>query len=452
MSLMYKLTNFIADINYSMLPQESINIAKKCLLDGLGVTLAGACHPAARKLQNFCKNLNCSSRTSILGSDIKTSPPLAALVNGTMCHVLDFDDTNWIIRGHPTTVLLPTILAVAEDLGVGGKDILLAYILGFEVACKIARAINPGHYDRGYHSTSTIGIFGAVTAAGKLLKLTPKELAYAFGIAGSKSSGLRANFGTETKSLHAGMAAHDAITAVLLAKNGYESNSSILDSEWGFGHVMCPKANFASSFEKLGEPFDIVFSSVTVKRYPSCARTHTALDALFELLEKTGIRLSDIAGIKCGTDEECFNILIHPLPNNGLEAKFSMPYCIAKGCIDGELTLAAFEDKNIKDPSVRDLMQHIDHYADPSIIEKGYDLRASAKIIIKLKDGRTFENTVCSAKGGPENPLSFEELADKFSICAKSIIDLENIDKIIHLISRFEHITNLNTIIKLLTK
>ena len=450
MSVTERLVSFVCDTNYGDLPKEAVRKAEYCFLDGLGVTLAGYRHPAAKLALDYAQNLGGGSHATVIGSGFKTSLPLAALINGTMCHVMDFDDTNWEVRGHLTTVLLPTLLAVGEKIRASGQDLLAAYIIGFEASCKIAKGVNPGHYERGYHSTSTIGIFGAVTAASKLLGLTPSELSYAYGIAGSRSAGLRANFGTMTKSLHAGLAAHDAITAVLLAKLGYTSNSEILDANWGFGQVMSPKANFEIPFQNLGNPLDIVSSGVEVKQYPSCARMHTALDAALGLIHENHIQPSEITNIRCGTDEGCFNILIHPQPQNGLEAKFSLPYCLARACLDGRLDMDHFADKKVRDPRVQTLMKHVTHYIDPEIVRKGYLFRAAAKVTIELRNGQMLERTVNKAKGNPENPLSFEELTQKFRACAKGVLDDDHADKILHLIDKMEAIADISDVIRLL--
>lgn len=450
MSATQKLVSFVLNTKYDDLPKEAIQRVKHCLLDGLGVTLAGYRHPAAKIVLDHAQDLGGHPDATAIGSGLKTTLPLAALVNGTMGHIMDFDDTNWEVRGHLTTVLLPTILAIGEKINASGRDILTTYTLGFEAACKIGKSVNPGHYGRGYHSTATIGIFGATAAAGKLLGLSPLELAYAYGIAGSRSAGLRANFGTMTKSLHAGLSAHDAVIAVLLARLGYTSNSQILEAECGFGQVMSPEANFYGPFQNLGDPLDIISSGVVVKQYPSCARTHTALDAALGLIHENNFDPSAIAAIRCGTDEECFKILIYPRPENGLEAKFSMPYCLARACLDGRLDLDHFVDEKVQESGVQNFMKRVIHYVEPEILKKGYGLRAAAKIVIELKNGQILERTIDKAKGNPENPLSFEELAQKFRICARRILNDDQIEKVIHLVDKMEDVSNIKEIIKVL--
>jgi 2-methylcitrate dehydratase PrpD len=452
MSATEKLISFVCDTNDSHLPREAIQRAKSCMLDGLGVILAGYQHPASRLILDYARNVGGNAEATAIGSGFKTSPPLAALINGTMGHVLDFDDTNSEARGHLTTVLLPTILAIGEKIKAPGKNILAAYVLGFEAACKIGRAVNPEHYMRGYHATSTIGIFGATTAAGKLWGLSPVELGYAYGIAGSRSSGLRSNFGTMTKSLHAGLAAHDAIMAVFLGKGGYTSNARILETEGGFGQVMGRDANFEKAFQNLGDPLAIISSGVVVKLYPSGALIHPAVDAVLGLMRENHIRPAEIVSIRCGTNEDLFKILIHPRPKNGLEAKFSIPYCLARACLDGKLGIEDFLDEKVLEPRVQDLMKRVVHYAEPEIDPPDQAFRAAAKVTINLQNGQVLVKKVEKAKGSPDHPLSFEELAQKFRVCAKGNISEDQIDKTIQVVAEMENVSDINQIMGLLIR
>ncbi len=450
MSATDKLAHFVYETNYSNLPENAISKAKQCFLDGLGVMLAGYKHPMTKIIIDFVKELGGRPDATVILSGLKTSLPLAALINGTMGHVMDFDDTNWIVRGHLTTVLLPSILSVGQKVKAGGKEVIAAYILGFEAACKIGRSINPYHYSSGYHSTSTIGVFGATTAAGKLLSLTPKELAFAYGITGSRSAGLRANFGTMTKSLHAGFAAHDGIMAALMGKLGITSNPNILESDCGFAKVMSSEANLEALFQNLGNPFDLLASGVVVKQYPSCAWTHPAVDAVIELIRDNLIKSSDIISIKCGTSEESFNILIYPQPKNGLEAKFSMPYCLARACLDGRLGLDHFEDENVQDPLVLSLMKRVFHYIEPDIVRKGYEFRTASKIRLELINGLVLEKTIDKATGNPEIPLSFDQLDNKFRTCSDGLLGNDNIERVIQFIDTLENCIDINDFIRIL--
>ena len=232
MKITENLVSLVRNTDYKNLTENCILEAKKCILDGIGITLAGSRHKASRILKKYVMEIGGGRHSTIFGNNpIKSSVSNSALVNGVACHVLDFDDTHRILGGHPTAVILPVVLALGEYTNSSGKDILTAFILGVEISCKIARGVNPYHYQTGYHVTSTIGVFGATAAAGKLLKLSNEELIYALGIAGSMSSGLKENFGTMTKSLHIGLAASNGIKAALLARKGLTASKQILEGE-----------------------------------------------------------------------------------------------------------------------------------------------------------------------------------------------------------------------------
>jgi len=208
------LLYFIAKIKDRDFNENTILEAKRCILDGIGVTVAGSLHQISRILKDYISQIGGKENSTTIGADsIKTSVVNAALINGAACHVLDFDDTHIMLGGHPTAVILPVVLSLGEYKKASGKDVLTAFILGVEVSCKIARGVNPYHYRSGYHATSTIGVFGATVAAGKLLHLSNEEFLHALGIAGSMSSGLKENFGTMTKSLQVGLAASNGIKA-----------------------------------------------------------------------------------------------------------------------------------------------------------------------------------------------------------------------------------------------
>jgi 2-methylcitrate dehydratase PrpD len=246
------------------------------------------------------------------------------------------------------------------------------------------------------------------------------------------------------------LAAHDAIMAVSLAKGGYTSNAQILETEGGFGQVMGREADFGKAFQKLGDPLAIVSSGVVVKLYPSGALIHPAVDAVLGLMRENHIRPAEVASIRCGTNEDLFKILIHPRPKNGLEAKFSIPYCLARACLDGKLGIEDFLDERVLEPRVQGLMKRVVHYAEPEIDPQDQTFRAAAKVTIELESGQVFVKKVEKAKGSPDHPLSFEELAQKFRICAKGIIPADQIDKTIQVVEGMENVPDVSKIIGLL--
>jgi 2-methylcitrate dehydratase PrpD len=438
------LISFVEDTRYRDFSEETVSEAKKCILDGIGVTVAGSNYEGMQVLRGFALETGGQPQARTIGaSSIKTSALNAALINGVAGHVLDFDDTQIILGGHPTVVILPSLLALGEYTEASGQEMLTSFILGIEVSCKIARGVNPYHYQSGYHVTSTIGIFGAAAAAGKLLKLGHQELLSTLGIAGSMSSGLKENFGTMTKSLHVGLAASHAVMAALLAQKGCTASGKILEGDWGFGNVLSKNCQYDNMIHHLGNPWEIQNPGITRKKYPSCARTHCAIDALLKIVKQNDIACQDLTEIECFTDEDAFKILIHPVPKTELEAKFSMPFCLAIAFLEKDVSLPHFEKSRINDPKIKDLMKKIKHIPDEDIIAKGYEYRGTSKIRVKLNNGVEFFEMVETSKGDPRNPLRPDEIVEKFHQCLAGIIDQKKAQLIIDGVNHMEDQQNI---------
>jgi len=239
---------FVSKLQYENLPSEALRIGKRCVLDGLGVILAGSSQKCTEIVRKYCQSISQAKEATIFGKQPMKAPvALAALVNGTAGHAMDWDDTQvsaspdriYGLLTHPTIPPLTACLAVSENLGqVSGKMFLTAFLAGFEVECKIAEAISPDHYKKGFHTSGTIGTFGAAIAAAKLMELSETQLRHTIGLAASMGAGIRANFGTMTKPLHVGHAAHNGVMAAMLARDGFGANMDALDGPWGFFHVL----------------------------------------------------------------------------------------------------------------------------------------------------------------------------------------------------------------------
>jgi 2-methylcitrate dehydratase PrpD len=439
MKVTEELVTFIKKSNDRDFDDHILLEAKKCILDGIAVTLAGSRHEAVKVIKNYVSEIGGKAQATTIGMDsVRASVVHAALVNGVASHVLDFDDTQNILGGHPTAVVLPVVLAVGEYKKASGKDVLTAFILGTEVSCKIGRGVNPYHYQSGYHVTSTIGIFGAVASAGKLLNLSQEDFLSAFGIAGSMSSGLKENFGTMTKSLHVGLAASNGTMAALLAQKGYTASEKILEGEMGFGRVLSKDCRFDNIIKNLGDPWEIENPGITRKKYPSCARTHSAIDALLKIMGRHPIHDEDLEEIECATDDTAFEILIHPTPKTPLEAKFSMPYCLAVAFLEKGVSIHHFDLERMKEPIIVNTMRKVRHIRDEKIIAKGFEHRGTSRVKVRLVNGEEFTEEVEKSKGHPENPLIYEEIVDKFRQCASGILSTPRIDSIIHKIDHLE--------------
>lgn len=416
-----KICSFVQQTEYRNLPEAVVSQAKNLILDTVGVTLAGATTSVGNILLRYAQSLGGTKQASVLGKQLQTSSPLAALVNGTFAHSYDYDDDNWAMMGHPSAPVLSAALAVAEAQGATGTELLTAYILGYEVEAKIGRGMNPVHYRLGWHPTSTLGIMGATVATAKLLGLSSSEIAMALGIAASLASGLRANFGTMTKPLHVGYAAMSGVQAATLAQMGLTANQAIWETPLGFAEKFTQKddSKLEVMTENLGNPYEIIRSGSCIKQYPCCAFSHRAIDAVLKLVKLNEFSAEDVAEVECFMGPASNEVLKYSSPVTGLEAKFSMEYCLAAAILDKKLGLSQFTDENVHRPEIQRLIARVKRHVNSSIPnDPVQEEKLPVLVKVKLLDGRYLCQEVAIAKGHPQNPLSDLELKTKFWDCA----------------------------------
>ena len=401
-------------------PREASVRAATAILDTVGVALAGASEPASRAAQAVVAAEGGAYR--VLGTHLRSSVDGAALANGTAAHALDYDDMCFVSLAHPSAPLVAALLAAGESIGAPGSRLIDAYVIGFEIEARLGRLMNPRHYQRGWHCTSTLGALGAAAACSRLLALDAPAAGHALAIAASEASGLKENFGTMVKPLHAGLAARDGVLAALLARSGMTASELALDGPQGFLHAMdSERTELGGEAADLGVRWEIVDTGITVKLYPSCAGTHPSLDALLSLRQRERITPDQVDRIEIDVDRIVPTILIHDRPASGLEGKFSMPFCAAAAIVFGHVGVETFEPECLSDPRVAALMPRIQMSVDPAL---GVDRPAltQARVRIHLRDGRTAIGTANGARGYPENPASDAELEAKFLSCAARTI------------------------------
>ncbi|RMF93464.1 MAG: MmgE/PrpD family protein [Nitrospinota bacterium] len=449
-----QLASLVHETRYTDLPGEAIQKAKYAILDTLGVTLAGATSPAGEIIARYTKSLGGAPQASVLGHGFRTSPPQAALANGTMAHAYDYDDVNWSMSGHPSVPLLPAVLAVAEAQGASGKDLLTAYVIGFEVEAKIGRGVNPAHYQLGWHATSTLGVFGATAAVARLLQLSPQKIARAFGIAASLSSGIRQNFGTMTKPLHPGHAAMGGVMAATLAQMDFTADEGILEAPFGFARLYTGGGEFQLEqiTQTFGAPYDLVDPGVVIKQYPCCAFTHRAIDATLDLVQKHQFAPEAVAEVECLLSRLASDVLIHARPHTALEGKFSLEYCLAAAILDRKVGLAQFTDEMVQRPQAQELLQRVKRQIHPVEATAGErdDEDLPVTVTIKLRDGRKYSQQVDLPKGHPQNPLSESELQAKFRECASLVLSSKKIDRVLEQLEQLETLPTLTPLLELL--
>jgi 2-methylcitrate dehydratase PrpD len=368
----------------------------------------------------------CSGKATIIGSAQKTSPRFAALVNGISIHADDFDDTQlaaakdrvYGLLTHPTVPVLPAIFALAEQRPVSGREWMLAYHLGVEVECKIAEAISPRHYEDGFHSTGTCGPFGSAAACSKLLNFDISKMLRTFGLAASNSGGLRENFGTMTKPYQAGHAAESGLVSAEFVALGWTAAEQILEADRGFFHAAGGTFDPATIIDHLGNPWTFASPGVSLKPYPSGSLTHPAMTELARLIQAHNLEAPLVEKVDVGANHNMTTTLLHHDPKTGLEAKFSMEFCLAILLLEREAGLGQFSDKVVHRPDVQAMMKKINFYVDPDAENAGFD-KMTSLLKITLKDGKVITGRAAFGKGSPANPMTFDEAAAKFRGCAE---------------------------------
>ncbi|PYT62743.1 MAG: MmgE/PrpD family protein, partial [Acidobacteria bacterium] len=299
-----------------------------------------------------------------------------------------------------------------------GKELMLSYHVGVEVECKIAEAISPRHYQDGFHSTGTCGALGSAAACAKLLRFDQSKTLNAFGLAASQAGGLRENFGTMTKPFQAGHAAESGLVSADLVALGWTAAEQILEADRGFFHAFGGSYDPSAIVDRLGKPWTFVSPGISLKPYPSGSLTHPAMTELMRLIEANNIQADQVEKVDCGANHNMTTTLLHHQPKTGLEAKFSMEFCLAILLLERKAGLGEFSDKVVQRADVQEMIRKINFYVDPQAESAGFDKMMSI-LKIHLRDGRVITGRADFAKGSPANPMSFDEAATKFRGCAE---------------------------------
>ena len=458
MGLTQEVAHFVARTRYRDIPKEVVQLARGFILDGLGVALAGSTDECSRIVQAQIRQMNGKGESSIVGTALSAPAAKAALANGVAGHAMDYDDTQlstskqavYGLLTHPTTPVLAAVLAIGEKEKISGEPFVLAYLLGVEVECRIADAINPRHYQDGFHSTATMGGIGAAMAVGKILRLNEGKLIQALGIAASMASGLRENFGTMTKPLHAGRAAENGVSAALLARDGFTAAANILEARRGFFNAMAGGCDESKITGRLGSPFFMKEPGISIKPYPSGSLSHPAQDLILDLVKQHDLGVDDIDHVEVGTNSNVPNALIYPMPKTALEGKFSIPFCMAIAILERKAGIAEFQDRKVRDKKVIELMKRVTLSVDDELEKLGYD-QVRSRIRIGLKNGRVIEGRYDVARGHPEKPMRWTELGDKFRDCAGLVLADKDAETAIQLVASIEALKSLRPLFRALT-
>jgi 2-methylcitrate dehydratase PrpD len=417
----------------SEIPEQALHEAERAFMDVIGVSIAAVNEPVTRNIVDYAIRIGGAPHSTIIGHHHHTSQPMAALVNGCMGHVLDLDDTTSPLCGHPSSVLVPTILSLGENLGASGIDALAAYVLGFDVASHLARLLNPAHYNIGWHTTGTLLGIGAAAAAARLLKLSTEQAKMALGIAASLVSGLRQNFGSMTKALHAGRAAENGVVSALLAASGWTADLNALEGPVGFLQLFDGRAEPPQEWP-LPSPHDweILRAGIGFKRFPSCGMTHAGIEAMLELRNRYKLQPERVVEVEAVVTSPVPSVLMHPNPSTGLEGKFSLNYCIALALSEGEVTQSHFTVQGFTAAKVaRDIMQRVNMVVDPKLkVPEDFPACCPTIVAVRLDDGRLIEKRIDHPLGQPGNPIPDRLLQEKFVMCAAPIYGQERTNQI----------------------
>ena len=437
-----RAVQFIEAITFDELPIEALTIGKRCLLDGLGLFVAGSDHKTTMILADLALEQGGKGEALLLGHNEITVPAsTAARVLGTSGHAHDWDDSQvskdpdhiYGLLTHPTIPPLTASIVMSQRQGnISGKEFMLAFLTGFEVECKISEWMFSQHYKRGFHSSGTVGTFGAFSAAAKILNLRGDDLRNGLGIAASFASGIRCNFGTMTKPLHVGRASENGVIAAILASKAYTADKSALDGPWGYlavngGGVTEEKLDK----ENFGKPWSIIEPGVSIKPYPCGVLTHPTIDLMVKLVTENDIKKDDIEKVIVKAGSNILNPIRYPIAKNHLEAKFSLQAVLSMVAISRKAGKTEFEDKFVQSEVMQSMQKRIFAQFDPDIEALGFDKMRSS-IHIQLKNESIISGNVDERyRGGPENPLTIGQLKDKVYSCCKGILAAEQITNLI---------------------
>lgn len=440
-----KLSEFIFKSKYEDFPTNVIDKAKLCLLDWVGCAIAGYNHPVSQKLVDVAIANKGRQEATIIGHNQKVPALWASFANGAISHAVEMDDGHKWSISHPGVTVIPPALAIGQALSCSGKELLTAIIVGYDISLRVGESVGPEHYEI-WHTTSTCGTFGATAACSKLMKLEANQIADGLGNAGSQAAGVWQFIeeGAMTKLLHIAKVGFNGMLSSLIAEKGFTGAHEIFEGEKGFLKAMAKYPRINSLTKDLGKHYKILESNFKV--HSSCGHTHSPIDAIIKAKKEYGITPDQIVNINIRTYNTAFQLTGNIDPQNSFEAKFSMPYCVATALTLGKVDGSKFKQDILFDKTIRSVMSKI-HMEVDSQLEKAFpNCRPVIVEIETEKENYIIENNY--RKGDPENPLTYEEVEDKFVNLVKDIVSQQKIKRIIDLVKSIENIEDISLITK----
>ena len=439
------LARFAVQTRNEQVPPWAIHEAKRCFINYLGVALGALQERGAAILVEWVGREGAMPKATIIGTGGRTSAFNAALANGYLAHLLDYDDTHLPTILHPSAPVWPAVQAVAEERGIGGRDALAAFVIGVEVASRLSLSVHPWHYNLGWHITGTAGVFGAAAAAGRLLGLTVPQMVHAFGVAGTQAAGVREVMGSMTKAIHPGKAASNGIQSAVLAAMGFTSTEAILEGRRGFWAVLSqPGHDEGALVRDLGSSWELRNNGL--KPYANGVVAHPLQDAAVALRNEEGVTPDQVVSIHARVHPLVIELMDRPSPRHGFDGKFSFQYCIAAGLVDGAGYPRQFTDERFRDPAIASLLKKVSGSADPAIAED------ESHLTVTLTGGKVLERHVLHATGSPANPLTDKALADKFQALASPALPADQAERLLQAAWRLDQAPDLKEVTSLMVR
>ncbi len=447
MGITQELASYCSRMKFNDLSDEVIDCAKYRFLDFISVACRGSKEDPSQTIYRFVKEMD-KGEGVIVGTKEKAPYLYSALANGTSSHAIEMDDVDNEASLHPGVVVFPSALATGEMVGASGKSFILAVVLGYEVMVRLGSALGPENsYKRGFHPTGICGTFGSSVASSKILGLQEEEILYAIGISGSQAAGSMEYLaqGAWTKPFHAGWAAHSGMVAALLSGKGFKGPSSILEGRDGFLHAYSNGADPSKVLEGIGSRFQILRTSV--KPHACCRYMQPPIDAVLKIVNENNLRPEQVKKIKVGVLRAGAPLIAEPIeskynPQSIVDAQFSMPFGAAVALLYGKAGLKEFQLSTIQSRPVREMMRKVECIVDPEL-DRTFPKQWRATAEILTEDEKSYSTTVEYPKGDPENPLSWEEMKERFHDLTGQIMKKERRLKIVEEVERFDGIKDI---------
>jgi 2-methylcitrate dehydratase PrpD len=408
------LASYVVNAKYEDLPASVRKEGARTLLNWVGVAVGGSRHDAVLSAISALSPFSGPAQAGILGRRERFDIMNAAFINGISSHIFDFDDTHLKTIIHPAGPVVSAILALSEYRPVSGRDFLNALLLGVETELRIGNAVSPEHYERGWHITGTVGVFGSAAASGRLLGLTEQQMVWALGLAASQPVGLRESFGSMNKSFNPGRAALNGLTAAVLASKNFTSSDQMIEAKAGWANTISTKQDYGEITDGLGQRYEAALN--TYKPFACGIVLHPAIDAAIQLRKENKLTPDQIDHIDLRVNPLVLVLTGKKTPQEGLEGKFSVYHAVAVALVEGAAGEKQFSDRAVRDPVVRALRGKVNPVVDAQVMPE------QVNVAITLKDGRTLHKFIEHAVGSVEAPMSDSALEAKFTDLADGIL------------------------------